>query len=81
MLQLQLRKIVRSVRSSPQRRKAWLAEVAGSIHKVENAASNVALMLILNVKMQWSSTHQMLRNIFSGLVNLHYLTNWFQDEL
>jgi hypothetical protein len=64
---LQLRKIVRSVRSSPQRRKAWLAEVAVSIHKVENALSNAALMLILDVKTRRPSTHQMLRKFLSSI--------------
>ena len=54
------------MRSSPQRRKAWLAEVAVSIHKVENALSNIALMLILDVKTRWSSTHQMLRKFMSS---------------
>ncbi|KAG1844392.1 hypothetical protein C8R48DRAFT_557418, partial [Suillus tomentosus] len=45
-----LRKIVRSVWSSPQRRKAWLAEVTISLKKTENTFSQVALMLILDVK-------------------------------
>ncbi|KAG1753352.1 hypothetical protein EDB19DRAFT_1627207, partial [Suillus lakei] len=56
-----LQKIVRSVRSSPQRHKAWLAEVTMSLKKTENALNQVALMLILDVKTRWSSTHQMLR--------------------
>ncbi|KAG1724133.1 hypothetical protein EDB19DRAFT_1582911, partial [Suillus lakei] len=46
----QLRKIVRSVHSSPQRQKAWLAEVTMSLKKAENATSQAALMLILDVK-------------------------------
>jgi len=32
-----------------------------SLKKAENATSQVALMLILDVKTRWSSTHQMLR--------------------
>jgi hypothetical protein len=52
---LQLRKIVRSVRSSPQRRQNWFVEVA------RTSPGKPALMLILDVKTRWSSTHQMLR--------------------
>ncbi|KAG1723506.1 hypothetical protein EDB19DRAFT_1580349, partial [Suillus lakei] len=43
-------KIVCLVRSSPQRCKAWLAEVTMSLKKTENALNQVALMLILDVK-------------------------------
>ncbi|KAF8071964.1 hypothetical protein FPV67DRAFT_1560685 [Lyophyllum atratum] len=50
-----LRKIVRSVRSSPQRRQSWLKEVA------RMNPGKPGLMLILDVKTRWSSTHQMLR--------------------
>jgi hypothetical protein len=57
----QLRKIIRAVRSSPQRRQAWLAEVTISLKRTEQALRNTALMLILDVKTRWSSTHQMLR--------------------
>jgi hypothetical protein len=57
----QLRKIVMAVRSSPQRRQAWLNEVTVSLRRTENALKQVALMLILDVKTRWSSTHQMLR--------------------
>ncbi|KAJ7730736.1 hypothetical protein B0H16DRAFT_1329813, partial [Mycena metata] len=49
-----LRKIVRHVRSSPQRRQKWAAEVLAS-------GEQKPLMLILDVKTRWSSTHQMLR--------------------
>ncbi|KAF5319077.1 hypothetical protein D9758_018663 [Tetrapyrgos nigripes] len=59
-----LRKIVRHVRSSPQRRKTWLQEakqpLPGSSH-VATGTAEMALMLILDVKTRWSSTHQMLR--------------------
>jgi hypothetical protein len=66
---LQLRKIVRAVRSSPQRRQGWYAEVNISLRRTERAltdAANAAVaipshMLILDVKTRWSSTHQMLR--------------------
>jgi hypothetical protein len=55
LMMLQLRKIIRSVRSSPQRRQNWLIEVS------QMNAGKPPLMLILDVKTRWSSTHQMLR--------------------
>jgi len=39
----------------------WLAEVMISLKRAEQALQNTALMLILDVKTRWSSTHQMLR--------------------
>jgi hypothetical protein len=62
----QLRKIIRAVRSSPQRRQAWLAEVTISLRRIENSLSQIALMLILDVRTRWSSTHQMLRKWLFG---------------
>lgn len=67
----QLRKIVRAVRSSPQRQSAWLDEIRLSLRRTEAALDEAeravnagetkkALMLILDVKTRWSSTHQML---------------------
>ena len=67
----QLRKIIRAVRSSPQRRQAWLAEVTISLKRIEQALRNTALMLIPDVKTWWSSTHQMLRK----QANLFLLTS------
>ena len=72
---LKLRKIVRAVRSSPQRRRAWLNEVNLSLRTTEEALADaeqtfvgekpqIALMLILDVKTRWSSTHQMLHEFF-----------------
>ncbi|KAG1721141.1 hypothetical protein EDB19DRAFT_1646657, partial [Suillus lakei] len=58
-------KIIRSVQSSPQRHKAWLTEVTISLKKTENTLGQVVLMLILDVKTRWSSTHQMLRKYSS----------------
>lgn len=61
-----LRNIIRAVRSSPQRQEAWLEEANAFLRKTA-AAFNVdlvgrpATMPILDVKTQWSSTHQMLR--------------------
>lgn len=60
--QLQLRNIIRAVRSSPQRREAWLEEANNFLQKTAAALSIVlgraATMLILDVKTRWSSTHQ-----------------------
>ncbi|KAG1733436.1 hypothetical protein EDB19DRAFT_1639695, partial [Suillus lakei] len=55
----QLRKIVRAVRSSPQCHQAWLREVNLSM-KLDDTLPQTALMLILDIKTRWSSTHQML---------------------
>ncbi|CAK5270384.1 unnamed protein product [Mycena citricolor] len=61
-----LRRIVRAVCSSPQRRKSWNKEVQVSLDDVEemlteSASDRTKLMLILDVKTRWSSTHQMLK--------------------
>jgi hypothetical protein len=61
LMMLQLRKIIRSVRSSPQRRQNWFIEVS------RMNAGKPALMLILDVKTRWSSTHQMLRRFLISL--------------
>ena len=62
---LQLRSIIRAVRSSPQRREAWLEEANTFLQKTAAAFNldmgRAATMLILDVKTRWSSTHQMLR--------------------
>jgi hypothetical protein len=71
-----MRKVVRHVRSSPQRRKMWQKEVSAghneqkepatasptpvSVRKLDTNDEKV-LMLILDVKTRWSSSHQMLR--------------------
>ena len=69
LIHAQLRNIIRAVRSSPQRREAWLEEVNAFLQKAAAALSVVlghtATMLILDVKTRWSSTHQMLRKIFT----------------
>ncbi|KAF8812635.1 hypothetical protein BYT27DRAFT_7086732, partial [Phlegmacium glaucopus] len=53
-----LRKIVRSVRSTPQRRESWAREI--QTINAQNSISLPNLILILDVKTRWSSTHQML---------------------
>jgi hypothetical protein len=68
----QLRKIVRHVRSSPQRRTSW-KETVTNVMKKAGLTDNV-LMLILDVKTRWSSTHQMLRMS-------HHLTQLTVTEL
>jgi hypothetical protein len=67
--QFQLRNIIRAVCSSPQCQEAWLEEANTFSQKTDTALSVVlgcaVTMLILNVKTQWSSTHQMLCKIFT----------------
>ncbi|KAM5534120.1 hypothetical protein V8D89_012211, partial [Ganoderma adspersum] len=57
----QLRKIIRAIHASPQRRQAWLEEVRRHPELVKANISEMALMLILDVPTRWSSTHSMLR--------------------
>jgi len=61
-----LRRIVKAVRSSPQRRQAWAREI--QFAQVEESRvsgdRSASLMLILDVKTRWASTHQMLRMPF-----------------
>jgi len=62
----QLRKIVRAVRSSPQRRQSWAREIqfvhleGSDPSKMSNECGG-SRMLILDVRTRWASTHQMLR--------------------
>ncbi|EEB92505.1 hypothetical protein MPER_08973, partial [Moniliophthora perniciosa FA553] len=51
--------IVRLRKISPQRREAWIKEVKNTLGD-EQDDDSPALMLILDVKTRWSSTHQML---------------------
>lgn len=57
----QLRKIIRAIRSSPQRKRTWLSQVDPSSSTHRN--NHRALMPILDVKTRWSSTHQMMRKL------------------
>ncbi|KAJ7779670.1 hypothetical protein B0H16DRAFT_1299889, partial [Mycena metata] len=66
-----LPKIVRHVRSSPQRRKIWQKEV-GDVAAAAPGTIDSVLMLILDVKTRWSSTHQMLRR-FNSYVEFNCL--------
>ncbi|KAF5328727.1 hypothetical protein D9619_011460 [Psilocybe cf. subviscida] len=56
-----LRKIIRAIRVSPQRRQAWCKIVAASLREKGGQERLRILMLILDVRTRWSSTHQMLR--------------------
>jgi hypothetical protein len=47
------------VRSTPQRRESWARQIQTA--NAENGISQQNLILILDVKTRWSSTHQMLR--------------------
>ena len=64
-----LQKIVLTVHSSPQQRKTWLELVANSLRKKNPNVTTyeLALMLILDMKIHWSSTYQMMHKflIFS----------------
>jgi hypothetical protein len=63
---VKLRKIVRAVRSSPQRRRAWLNEVRLSLSETENTLfDEITKMLILDVATRWSSTHQMIHKHYN----------------
>ncbi|KAJ7732247.1 hypothetical protein DFH07DRAFT_755368, partial [Mycena maculata] len=56
-----LRRIVKHVRSSPQRRRTWELTVRVALDRLEMDLSEAQLMLILDVRTRWTSTHQMLR--------------------
>jgi hypothetical protein len=64
-----LRKIIRHSRSSPQRMELWKNTLRTTYHLKENEAT---LMLILDVKTRWSSTHQMLRRSMGSLPLLSF---------
>ncbi|KAJ8495678.1 hypothetical protein ONZ45_g12768 [Pleurotus djamor] len=64
LLVSRLRKIIHSVRSSPQRRGSWLEDVSNALRaKTLKTQSNNPLMLVLDSKTRWSSTHYMLRRV------------------
>ena len=91
LIDIQLRKIIHAIRSSPQRKESWLAIVGDSIkkdiaalkakkvlaalqpEKTDNDEDDPiickVLSLILDVRMRWSSTHQML-GMFHCLIQL-----------
>jgi len=60
-----LQKIIKAVCSSSQHRQAWMHEIKfmrvdGDTLSHNPSMSQQSLMLILDVRMQWASTHQML---------------------
>jgi hypothetical protein len=57
----QLRKIIKGVRSSPQRRQSWAREILFIQGSGSSDDCSASLMLILDVRTRWASTHQMLR--------------------
>jgi hypothetical protein len=68
-----LRKIVKAVRSSPQRRQSWAREIQ-FVQAEENgisSGSTAPLMLILDVRTRWASTHQMLRMLIQLYIHWH----------
>jgi hypothetical protein len=68
----QLRAIVRAVQSSPQWRQAWYNEVRITVDNIDDVLISTALMLILNVKTCWSSTHQMCHKLISVICSFIY---------
>ena len=66
----QLRKVVKAVRSSPQRRQSWAREIRFIQAGGNSTDCNASLMLILDVRTRWSSTHQMLRMFSSSCLYL-----------
>ncbi|KAJ7659747.1 hypothetical protein DFH06DRAFT_989446, partial [Mycena polygramma] len=59
-----LRRIVKHVRSSPQRRRSWELTVRVALDQLNEELAEAQLMLILDVRTRWTSTHQMLRTCF-----------------
>lgn len=57
----QLRRIIKHVRSSPQRRKKWEGQIRLNADELDAALAKAELILILDVKTRWSSTYMMLR--------------------
>lgn len=59
---VQLRKFIQAVRSSPQRRQAWFHSIKlTKPESLESAKDNqLPLMVILDCRTRWCSTHQML---------------------
>ncbi|KAF8234673.1 hypothetical protein L208DRAFT_1070791, partial [Tricholoma matsutake] len=55
-----LRKIIKGVRSSPQRRQSWAREILFIQGSGSSDDCSASLMRILNVRTWWASTHQML---------------------
>ena len=58
---IQLRKIVKAVCSSPQHRQTWAREIQVVQGSGVSEDFSASLMLILDVRTRWASTHQMLR--------------------
>jgi hypothetical protein len=67
----QLRKIINGVRKSPQRRQSWAREILFIQGSGDSDDLSASLMLILDVRTRWASTHQMLRA--SKVTHLHVL--------
>jgi hypothetical protein len=58
----QLRKIIKVIRASPQKREGWKAALqADKIMTKDGKKLDIPKMLILDVKTRWSSTYEMLR--------------------
>ncbi|KAF8813551.1 hypothetical protein BYT27DRAFT_7084271, partial [Phlegmacium glaucopus] len=62
-----LHKIIKSVQSSPQCHQHWNGEIERMNAELNVAEHKAILMLILNVKTCWLSTHQMLHKFSTGV--------------
>jgi len=71
-------KIIKAVHSSPQRHQAWMREteftwVDGDALSHDPSTSQQSLMLILDMRTQWASTHQMLRKSQHPLISFQLI--------
>ncbi|KAF4617983.1 hypothetical protein D9613_012957 [Agrocybe pediades] len=66
-----LRKIVRAIRSSPQRRQGWARTVLISQLDSISPSRPVPLVPILDVRTRWSSTHTMIQRALMYRQSIH----------
>ena len=71
-------KIIKAVHSSPQHCQAWMSEtkftwVDGDALSHDPSTSQQSLMLILDMRTQWASTHQMLRKSQHPLISFQLI--------
>jgi hypothetical protein len=70
-----LRKIVRSIRSSPQHRQQWFEEISMPHRDTTTTLKDIPKMLILDVRTRWSSAHQMcsMSQLFPSYIGINNL--------
>ena len=79
-VQTQLHKVIWAVRSSPWHQQAWYMEVKITLLNLNTFPIKIALMLILDVKTRWSSTHQMLHESKWSRFSKQHLTILFSQD-